>query len=126
MSLQGYNGAIALDGSVLCVKRANANETVDDLDTTSTCADTDSTGSAYETRLNGVKRLELTIEADFPTAGQGDPPLVDAGGNIEIVMDAGYQIQGTFMAIAFTYSFEVKGLVSYSATFKSNGIYIVS
>jgi hypothetical protein len=130
MSVQGYRGSIDLDGDALCVKRITANETADDLDTTSTCATLDSNqadpATAYETRLPGVKRLEMTVEADYGAGGAGDPPAVDVGDLTAVLAVVGYLISGNFWVMAFTYALEVKGLISYTMTLKSQGEYGVT
>lgn len=126
MPKQGYLGAATLDGDEICVTRINCNETADDLDTTSTCIETTGENSVgYETRLPGVKRMEVNIEGNFDAGGEGDPPAVEVGDSVDLNITVGYGIVGTFLLLGMTYALEVKGLITYSLNFKSNGFYTV-
>lgn len=127
MSVQGYRGTIQIDGDALCVKRINANETADDLDTTSTCITIEGENNVgFETRIPGVKRMEMTVEADYAAGGAGDPPACEVGDTVQVDALVGYTIAGNFVVLGFTYTLEVKGLIAYTMTLKSTGVYTVA
>lgn len=136
---QGYTMSVIIDGTnVVCVKRINATDTVQELDITSSCADRENnvdfnntnrtlTPIAFENVLPGLRKVTVTIEGDYDAGGAGDPPDFKPGDWIKFdTLQFGYTYNGAegvniFLVAQFDYTSEVRGVIGYTARMVSDG-----
>jgi len=121
-AINGQGGVVTFGSNSLCVSNWNADGDVDVLDTTTVCS------GGWQENINGIKKLEGTLEIPWDTSAiptSGVLPIVPgAVGTMTLNIGTTPKfITGTGRISKIGVKNEAKGVVTFSASFVSTGVW---